>query len=111
MKVFAVLTAWALWVLPLLSLADHSNTHPLNVIDRVGVRLTRQASGYGERIIPQGANVAPNGDRLEVTSKCLRLNGRALIPVMGEIHYSRAAWAGRIRFTSTVREPVRLRTT
>ena len=42
-----------------------------------------------ERIIPQGANVAPNGDRLDVTSKCLRLNGRALIPVMGEMHYSR----------------------
>ena len=48
------------------------------------------ASVYAdERIIPQGANVAPNGDRLEVTSKCLRLNGRALIPVMGEMHYSR----------------------
>ena len=59
------------------------------VIDRVGVRLTRQASGSGERIIPQGANVAPNGDRLDVTSKCLRLNDRALIPVMGEMHYSR----------------------
>ena len=43
----------------------------------------------GEVAIPQGANVAPNGDRLEVTSKCLRLNGRALIPVMGEMHYSR----------------------
>ena len=59
------------------------------VIDRVGVRPVRQASGSGERIIPQGANVAPNGDRLEVTSKCLRLNGRALIPIMGEMHYSR----------------------
>ena len=48
------------------------------------------ASVYAdERIIPQGANVAPNGDRLDVTSKCLRLNGRALIPVMGEMHYSR----------------------
>ena len=43
----------------------------------------------GEAVVPQGANVAPNGDRLEVTSKCLRLNGRALIPVMGEMHYSR----------------------
>ena len=43
----------------------------------------------GEAVVPQGANVAPNGDRLDVTSKCLRLNGRALIPVMGEMHYSR----------------------
>ena len=59
------------------------------VIDRVGVRLARPASVAGERVIPQGANVAPNGDRLEVTSNCLRLNGRALIPVMGEMHYSR----------------------
>ena len=42
-----------------------------------------------ERVIPQGACVAPNGDRLEVTSKCLRLNGAPLIPVMGELHYSR----------------------
>ena len=48
------------------------------------------ASVYAdERIIPQGANVAPNGDRLDVTSKCLRLNGRALVPIMGEMHYSR----------------------
>ena len=43
----------------------------------------------GETVVPQGANVAPNGDRLDVTSKCLRLNGRALVPVMGEMHYSR----------------------
>ena len=45
--------------------------------------------GAAETVIPQGANVAPNGDRLEVTSKCLRLNGKAIIPVMGEMHYSR----------------------
>ncbi len=45
--------------------------------------------GAAETVIPQGANVAPNGDRLEVTSKCLRLNGKAVIPVMGEMHYSR----------------------
>ena len=37
----------------------------------------------GETVIPQGANVAPNGDRIEVTSKCLRLNGRPLVPLMG----------------------------
>ena len=43
----------------------------------------------GETVIPQGANVAPNGDRIEVTSKCLRLNGRPLVPLMGEMHYSR----------------------
>ena len=43
----------------------------------------------GEVAIPQGADVAPNGDRIEVTSKCLRLNGRAIIPLMGEMHYSR----------------------
>ena len=43
----------------------------------------------GEVVIPQGANVAPNGDRIEVTSKCLRLNGKAIIPLMGEMHYSR----------------------
>ena len=47
------------------------------------------ALGAGEAFIPQGANVSPDGDRLDVTSKCLRLNGRALIPVMGEMHYSR----------------------
>ena len=45
--------------------------------------------GALETVIKQGANVAPNGDRLEVTSKCLRLNGKAIIPVMGEMHYSR----------------------
>ena len=59
------------------------------------------ASVYAdERIIPQGANVAPNGDRLDVTSKCLRLNGRALIPVMGEMHYTRVPrdeWARSLR--------------
>ena len=43
----------------------------------------------GEAVIPQGANVAPNGDRIDVTSKCLRMNGRPLIPLMGEMHYSR----------------------
>jgi len=43
----------------------------------------------GEVAIPQGSNVASNGDRIEVTSKCLRLNGRAIIPLMGEMHYSR----------------------
>ena len=43
----------------------------------------------GEVVIPQGANVAPNGDRIEVTSKCLRLNGKAIVPLMGEMHYSR----------------------
>lgn len=43
----------------------------------------------GEVLIPQGANVAPNGDRLDVTSKCLRFNGEPVIPVMGEMHFSR----------------------
>ena len=54
----------------------------------------------GEVAIPQGANVAPNGDRIEVTSKCLRLNGRAIIPLMGEMHYSRVPrgeWAASLK--------------
>ena len=54
----------------------------------------------GEVAIPQGANVAPNGDRIEVTSKCLRLNGKAIIPLMGEMHYSRvprSEWAASLK--------------
>lgn len=54
----------------------------------------------GEALIPQGANVAPNGDRIEVTSKCLRLNGKAIIPLMGEMHYSRVPrgeWAASLK--------------
>ena len=53
-----------------------------------------------EVAIPQGSNVAPNGDRIEVTSKCLRLNGRAIIPLMGEMHYSRVPrgeWAASLK--------------
>ena len=54
----------------------------------------------GEVAIKQGANIAPNGDRLEVTSKYLRLNGRAIIPLMGEMHYSRVPrgeWAASLK--------------
>ena len=54
----------------------------------------------GEVAIPQGSNVAPNGDRIEVTSKCLRLNGKAIIPLMGEMHYSRiprGEWAASLK--------------
>ena len=61
--------------------------------------------GAAETVIPQGANVAPNGDRLEVTSKCLRLNGKAIIPVMGEMHYSRIPrneWAHSLATGTTV---------
>ena len=57
-----------------------------------------------EHIIPQGANVAPNGDRLDVTSKCLRLNGRALIPLMGEMHYSREPREEWARSLATMKE-------
>lgn len=39
--------------------------------------------------IPQGANVAPDGGRLDVTSKALLYNGSPIVPMMGEIHYSR----------------------
>ena len=54
----------------------------------------------GEVVIQQGSNVAPNGDRIEVTSKCLRLNGKAIIPLMGEMHYSRVPrgeWAASLK--------------
>ena len=36
------------------------------------------------------------GDRIEVDSRCLRLNGKPIVPIMGEMHYSRvprAEWA------------------
>lgn len=44
-----------------------------------------------ERDIPQsqGTNVAPNGDTITITSKCLRWNGVPKVPVMGEMHYAR----------------------
>ena len=35
------------------------------------------------------AGVNPDGEEILVTSKCLRFDGRPLVPVMGEMHYSR----------------------
>ena len=58
----------------------------------------------GEAVIPQGANVAPNGDRIDVTSKCLRLNGRPLIPLMGEMHYSRVPRGEWAKSLATMKE-------
>lgn len=44
-----------------------------------------------ERAIPlsQGASVNPDGEEILVTSKCLRFDGRPVVPVMGEMHYAR----------------------
>ncbi|MCR5413373.1 MAG: beta-galactosidase [Kiritimatiellae bacterium] len=64
----------------------------------------RPALSVGERIIPQGSCVAPNGDRLEVTTKCLRLDGKAMIPLMGEIHYSRVPREEWARSLKTMKE-------
>ena len=49
------------------------------------------ASASTEFEIPasQGAYVNPGGDRITITSKCLRFNGEPKVPVMGEMHYSR----------------------
>ena len=47
------------------------------------------AHAADEKLIPQGSNISPDGKRLDITSKCLRLNGRPILPVMGEMHYSR----------------------
>ena len=58
----------------------------------------------GEAVIPQGANIAPNGDRIDVTSKCLRLNGRPLIPLMGEMHYSRVPRGEWAKSLATMKE-------
>ena len=58
----------------------------------------------GEAVIPQGTNVAPNGDRIDVTSKCLRLNGRPLIPLMGEMHYSRVPRGEWAKSLATMKE-------
>ena len=58
----------------------------------------------GEAVIPQGANVAPNGDRIDVTAKCLRLNGRPLIPLMGEMHYSRVPRGEWAKSLATMKE-------
>lgn len=45
----------------------------------------------GERAIPnaQGSRANPAGDEILVTTKCLRMNGKVVLPVMGEMHYSR----------------------
>lgn len=45
----------------------------------------------GERAIPnaQGSHANPAGDEILVTTKCLRMNGKVVLPVMGEMHYSR----------------------
>ena len=60
------------------------------------------ASASTEFEIPasQGANVNPGGDRITITSKCMRFNGEPKVPVMGEMHYSRvpdSEWRGYVR--------------
>lgn len=57
------------------------------------------ALAQGEETILQGSNVSPSGARLEVTSKCLRLDGEPVVPVMGEMHYTRVPrdeWAASL---------------
>lgn len=55
-----------------------------------------------EREIPaaQGSHTAPDGDTIVITSKCLRRNGKAVIPIMGEMHHARvpaAEWRDYLR--------------
>ena len=48
----------------------------------------------------QGTRVNPRGDTITVTSKCLLLNGKPIVPVMGEVHYARVPddeWRDYIR--------------
>lgn len=53
------------------------------------VSMLALASAEFEIPASQGASVNPNGERITITSKCLRLNGVPKVPVMGEMHYSR----------------------
>ena len=59
----------------------------------------------GERVIfdAQGAHVDPAGHSLEVTSKCLRLDGKPIVPLMGEMHYSRVPAAEWPQFLATMK--------
>ena len=48
----------------------------------------------------QGTRTNPRGDTITVTSKCLLLNGRPIVPIMGEVHYTRVPegeWRDYIR--------------
>lgn len=48
----------------------------------------------------QGTHVDPSGRTIEVTDKCLLVDGRPVVPVMGEVHYSRIPadeWADVLR--------------
>lgn len=49
------------------------------------------ALAAGERYIPgcQGTHENPSGDRIEVTTKTIRVNGEPKVFVMGEMHYAR----------------------
>ena len=48
----------------------------------------------------QGTHVNPSGRTIVVTDKCLLVDGRPVVPVMGEVHYSRIPaneWADVLR--------------
>lgn len=62
-----------------------------DIISAFACVVTMLAAAYAELEIPssQGASVNPKGDRITITSKCLRFNGEPKVPVMGEMHYSR----------------------
>lgn len=48
----------------------------------------------------QGTHVDPSGRTIVVTDKCLLVDGRPVVPVMGEVHYSRIPaneWADVLR--------------
>lgn len=60
------------------------------------------ALAAGERYIPgcQGTHENPSGDRIEVTTKTIRVNGEPKVFVMGEMHYARVPeteWTDYIR--------------
>lgn len=65
---------------PLRGLAENIVTFRIRHADR--------ATSHGHRF-SLGANVAPDGTRIDVDSISLLRNGRRWLPVMGEIHYSR----------------------
>ena len=62
------------------------------------------ALGAGEAFIPQGANVSPDGDRIDVSPKCLMVNGKPVVPMMGEMHYSRVPRDEWARSLETMKE-------
>ena len=46
-------------------------------------------TGEHEILCAQGSRTRPDGREIIVTSKCLRLDGKPTIPIMGELHYLR----------------------